>query len=249
MNPYDFVPIDVSKEPVLRPPIRHEKFQGMCGTLTGKIMAETPIFVKSGNTSFFTMNGDEDYIIPGTSLKGLFRSLVETVANGCFSGKFDGVYKDKQRGKIDHSNKLPAKFKACLDSENLCIACRAFGMLQAGKDSKVFTGKVSFQDAVCNKPIPHQAIYTVDLMGPKPHHTAFYLNKNKNRIAGRKFYFHHTQGLTTQDHNTDYNQYINPLDSHSEYIFQANFTNIEKDEWSALLYAIVLQPEMRPKIG
>jgi len=248
MNPYDFVPIDFNQPIARRSPILHRKFERntVSGNLTGRIIAETPIFIKSGNSEQFTKNKAGQYIIPGTSLKGLFRNIVETVADGCFGGKCDRRYKDNQRGIIDHSKKIPASFLACTDAEHLCIACRIFGMLYS---SNVFAGKVSFEDAVCSIPKPHPAIYTVDLMGPKPHHTAFYLDSSGNRIAGRKFYFHHSQGIRTTKNKTSYNQRITPLDRGSEFTFSAGFTNLETDEWQALLYAIVLEPEMRHKIG
>ncbi len=246
MNPYDFVPSDFNRSPDenRRRPLRHHRFHGISGTLSAIITAETPIFVKRGNSQEFMRNGQYQYIIPGTSLKGLFRSLVETTANGCFGGKFDGEYRDKIRGKIDYSFKLPREFKACIDPDRLCIACRIFGML-SGK--KVFTGKVSFQDAICEKPVLHEVINTVDLMGPKPHHGAFYLDGN--RIAGRKFYFHHPRGVRKKRDHTAYNQRITPLDKASEFTFTASFANLEDDEWRALLYAIALEPDMRHKIG
>jgi len=177
-------------------------------------------------------------------LKGLFRSLVETISNGCFGGKFDRRYKDKDRGNIDHSYKLPRSYVICEDPEKLCIACRIFGML-SGK--KVFTGKVSFQDATCINPKLYGFIKTIDLMEPKPHHEAFYLDPSGKRIAGRKFYFH--SSLKTKVDKTTYNQQLNPLKDGSEFIFNASFTNLETDEWQSLIYAIILEPEMRHKLG
>lgn len=88
MNPYDFVPIDFTHVPERHEPLQHHKFQGICGNLTGTITAETPIFIKRGESNEFQKNRQGKYIIPGTSLKGLFRSVAETVANGCFGGKF-----------------------------------------------------------------------------------------------------------------------------------------------------------------
>ncbi len=243
MNPYDFVPIDFSREPERHPPISHEKFQGLSGKLEAKIIAETPVFIKSGNSQEFVKNKAGDHIIPGTSLKGLFRSVVETVASGCFGGKFDGRY---EKGLTNYSRKIPFSYKACTNSENLCTACRTFGMLHSGE---VFAGKVSFEDAICHNAVPHDPIYTVELMGPKPHHTAFYLDAGGNRIAGRKFYFHHPQGLPPVKKQTRYNQRIHPLNKGSEFTFTASFTNLENYECQALLYAILLEPDMRHKIG
>lgn len=245
MNPYDFVPVDFTTHPEQRKPVQHEKFgtDTISGTLIGKITAEMPLFLKFGNTERFTMNRNGKYIIPGTSLKGLFRSLVETVASGCFE-KFDGSYTDKQRGSANYKDKLPKQFRSCSDPEKLCIACRIFGMLNG---EKRFTGKVGFQDAVCDRPVTHQAVNTIALMGPKPHHKAFYINGDQ--IAGRKFYFHQPSGIKTEAQKTAYNQRITPLNAGSEFTFASDFTNMESDEWRALLYAIVLEPSMRHKIG
>lgn len=248
MNPYDFVPIDFNQPIARRPPVMHAKFEShaISGQLTGTITAETPIFIKSGNSDQFIRNKDGKPIIPGTSLKGLFRSIVETVANGCLGGKCDRQYKDKHKA-IDYSKYLPVSFLECTNAQNLCIACRIFGM-QGGTEN-VFAGKVSFEDAVCVSSVSHPPVYTIDLMGPKPYHRAFYLDRGGNRIAGRKFYFHHPQGIQPKDKKTAYNQRIQPLGVGSKFTFHASFTNLEPDEWEALLYAITLEPTMRHKIG
>jgi len=244
MNPYDFVPVDFETSIQRRRPAQHGSFQGICGDLQGTITAETPIFMKRGNSAEFMTNKERVPIIPGTSLKGLFRSLVETTAHGCFGGKFDGRYRDRQRGTVDYAKKLDASIKECAFPDKLCIACRIFGMMNRGN---LFTGKVSFEDAVCTRPEQHDAIYTVDLMGPKPHHSAFYLAGD--RIAGRKFYFHHPGGVATSRKPGKYNQRITPLNTGSQFVFSAGFNNLEQDEWQALLYAIVLEQRMRHKIG
>lgn len=245
MNPYDFAPVDFTRPPKRKSPLTHEKFRAnaVSGHLTGTIATETPIFIKSGNTEQFIKNKAGQHIIPGTSLKGLFRCLVETIANGCFE-KFDGGYTDKQRGRVNYGDKLPKAFRSCQDPNHACVACRIFGMLNGDKQ---FAGKAGFQDAVCDQPVRHEAVNTIALMGPKPHHDAFYLNGD--RIAGRKFYFHHPLGIKTEKQKTAYNQRINPVGAGSEFVFSADFANLEMDEWSALLYAIVLEPSMRHKIG
>jgi CRISPR/Cas system CSM-associated protein Csm3 (group 7 of RAMP superfamily) len=244
MNPYDFVPVNFSIVPERHCPKYHGSFDGISGTLSGTITADTPIFIKHGNSIESQKNRKQKYIIPGTSLKGLFRSILETIANGCFGDKFSGIYSDKERGDIDLSSKLPHTFKKCDDPDQLCTACRIFGMLS---QSGVHSGNVSFQDAVCEHKVKHKHIYTVDLMGPKPHHTVWYLKGDK--IAGRKFYFHHPQGLVIRDRKTKHNQEIQPLGKGSKFLFTADFKNLEQAEWSALLYAIVLEENMRHKIG
>ncbi len=247
MNPYDFVPIeDVENPPKLQKPTLHHKFEGLAGRIVCQLTAETPIFIPKSEPiepkRFIKRN--KVPIIPGSSLKGLFRNLVETVANGCFL-LFDGKY---ERPPVHYEAKLPKGFGKCTSKDELCIACRMFGMLAR---REVFSGNVSVSDAVTEegKYSEHAPIYTKALMGPKPRHEIFYLDPKKEYIAGRKFYFHSPQGIHTDQKKTGYNQYICPLNPGSEFTFTVDFTNLKEDELPVLLYALVLEPTMRHKIG
>lgn len=242
MNPYDFVPINWNILPERRRPSPHHRFDGVSGKIEGTITAETPLFIfhspkRNNGAEPFIKNDLNQHIIPGSSLKGLFRNLVETVGNGCFL-LFDGNYKEN-----DYHYKLPNRFKKC-NTADLCIACRMFGTIQGS-----ILGKVSFNDAVESKICEHDEVYTIALMEPKPRHKAFYLEPNGRRIAGRKFYFHQPSGIRTEGRKTGYNQHIKPIDRGSQFAFSLQFTNIEEGEFQTLLYALVLEPEMRHKIG
>lgn len=251
MNPYDFVPVDFDEFPApeRHKPLGHNVFapDSKSGSLTARITAETPIFIKRGSTRYFQTNKQGDYIIPGTSLKGLFRSLVETVEHGCFGGKVPGM-RDMFPSGSD-------SYKQCTDTNNLCIACRMFGMLEPYKrkdgECSVYMGKVAFQDAIVEKDVNHPPIHTIDLMPQHPEHAAFYRIDGDHRkpIAGRKFYFHHPQQVQVQSRQQNYGSDIEPLGTGSEFSFTVDFTNLEPVEWHALLYAIVLEPGMRHKIG
>ena len=126
-----------------------------------------------------------------------------------------------------------------------------FGRIaEPNDDSKLHLGNVSFNDAVEVKIYKHKAIYTTALMGPKPHHQAFYLNPTKTRIAGRKFYFHQPRGIPAAPQTkTDYNEHITPVNIGSQFAFSLQFTNLETPELKTLLYALVLERDMRHKIG
>ena len=140
MNPYDFVRTDWDTPPHREKPKLHHKFYK--DTLSGKIecqlTAETLIFIPMSDSGqnakqYFSSHRNEygsreegSYFIPGSSLKGLFRNLVEVVGNGCYS-KFDGKY--KQAYYVD---KVPREFAPCQEFSSLCIGCRLFGFI--GKD-------------------------------------------------------------------------------------------------------------------
>ena len=245
MNPYDFVPIDWNNPPERHLPSLHDKFNGLSGKIEGTITAETPIFIfHSPKRVQFITNRQGQHIIPGSSLKGLFRSLVETVGNGCFL-LFDGLYENKE---IDYTSELPQDFKKC-STGDLCVACRMFGRIPGrGENSNLHLGNVSFNDAIEVNICEHQAIYTIALMGPKPRHDAFYLDP-RAWIAGRKFYFHQPSGLQTEGQESQYNQHIKPIDKGSLFTFSVQFTNLEDIELQTLLYAIVLESDMRHKLG
>ena len=246
MNPYDFVPIDFSKPPERREPVLHHKFDGKAGKIECRLTTETAIFIPANIPAqpkrFITRNGLP--IIPGSSLKGLCRNLVETVVNGCFL-LFDGSY---EKHLVDYTGKLPKAFHKCTSNGSLCIACRMFGMLEHGE---VFWGNVSISDAVTEPDSysEHEPIYTAAMMGPKPRHETFYLDPSKKHIAGRKFYFHSPNHLYTHHSKTLYNEYIRPLNAGSVFTFAVGFTNLRDNELAALLYALVLEPTMRHKIG
>ena len=251
MNPYDFVPIDWDKSPIRKPASPHDRFSGVSGKIEGTITAETPVFIfdspkRMRGAEPFITNQQGQHIIPGSSLKGLFRSLVETVGNGCFLF-FDRIYEDKDGNKnIDYTTELPEDFKKC-ETVDLCIACRMFGAMHSS--DMLSLGHVSFNDAVEVSICEHEAVYTIALMGPKPRHEAFYLDPEQ-WIAGRKYYFHQPRGIPPAPQTeTDYNEHITPVNIGSQFAFSLQFTNLETLELQTLLYTLALEQDMRHKIG
>jgi CRISPR/Cas system CSM-associated protein Csm3 (group 7 of RAMP superfamily) len=245
MNPYDFVRIDWDKGVQRRPAAKHDHFEGLSGRIEGTITTLTPFFIpRKDNRSpkRFLTNAQLQAVIPGSSLKGLIRSLVETVGYGCW------WLFDSKNGKLPHD------FVQCRDANQLCVACRMFGLIQGGA---LLLGHVGFDDALCDDPQPHDPIYTIILSSPKPDHTAFYLDKSGKHVAGRKFYFHHSRRPVDKGdwrpkgaHAHDaQNQYINPIGPDSVFSFSAHFDNLAQDELDLLLYALALEPEMRHKLG
>ena len=254
MNPYDFVPVDWSNPPQRHSPSLHDRFNGSSGKLEGTITAKTPIFIFHSPKSDqgpqpFIKNKQGKHIIPGSSLKGLFRNLVETIGNGCFL-LFDESYKrnDQDRNRtLSYHGKLPREFKKC-DTDDLCIACRMFGRIPSqGGSSNLHRGNVLFNDAIEVKICQHEEVYTIALMEPKPRHSAFYLNRG--RIAGRKFYFHQPLGIQTTNVKSRFNQHIKPIDKGSQFAFSMEFTNLKCIELQTLLYALMLEQNMRHKLG
>src|SRR5260370_172256 len=158
MNPYDFVRIDWLRPPKREKPFWHHRLagQGMqlySGYLEIDITAEKPIFIPAYAdqnrpvdprvAQRFLQNKRGEYIIPGSSLKGMLRTVVEALGSGCLT-LYDGNY---ERGNVNYFRDLPQSFLHCENNTHLCIACRTFGMLKE-RAGGVFLGKVNIGDAV-----------------------------------------------------------------------------------------------------
>jgi CRISPR/Cas system CSM-associated protein Csm3 (group 7 of RAMP superfamily) len=269
MNPYDFVRVDWTHQPARHRPKPHDRFDGLSGRISGTLTTLTPLFLPakgptglplvdmngatqfSQSQAYVTADNPKGYFIAGSSLKGLVRSLVETVAQGCF-WFFDGKYKSRKDGQEIHSDylaKIPTPFKRCSDPDHLCPACRLFGLIEGDVHR---LGNVGFGDAVCTDVRPHDAIFTAALDNPKPRHESWYLQSN--RIAGRKFYFHSGELLTEREmkktrRGVALNAYIHPLGAGATFSFAADFTNVAEDDLSALLYAVILEETVHHKFG
>jgi CRISPR/Cas system CSM-associated protein Csm3 (group 7 of RAMP superfamily) len=260
-NPYDFVRIDWDRGVERRSPSFHDRFEGLSGRIEGTITTLTPFFIQEPEENALwriryqrhIINNNGHPIIPGSSLKGLIRNLVETVGYGCW-WLFKGEYPAKEKGRKIYYQ-LPDPFYQCEMKENLCVACRMFGMVQ-GRDASL-KGHVHFDEAICTQPVEHDPIYTIILSTPKPRHTSFYLDKDDNP-AGRKFYFHHStppedregwRPKKASSQNDAQNQYIQPLGAGSVFTFSAHFDNLAPDELRLLLYALVLEDNVRHKFG
>lgn len=149
---------------------------------------------------------------------------------------------------------MPAAFQRPVRLQELDAACRMFGFLDGGK---LLAGSVGFEDGVCSAPTKHDAIYTCVLSSPKPRHAVWYLDDQQRLVRGRKFYFHAT-GLQTATNwlprkdvlpHQRQNAYIKPVGAGSVFTFHAHFTNVAEDDFALLLYALVLEPGMRHKLG
>lgn len=243
MNPYDFVRIEWNQHLERRPATLHHRFEGLSGRIEGRIKTLTPLFIPSHRSVTpkpYITNGNNVAIIPGTTLKGLMRSIVETIGPGCW-WLFKGI----------HENKLPKDFQQCKDLNRLCVACRMFGLIQR---STLLLGNINFEDAVCDTAKVNEPIFTPILNNPKPEHTAWYLDTSREHVAGRKFYFHNQQIITASElrrtrENKPLNQHIVPIAPTNIFRFSAQFSNLAQDELALLLYALVLEPTVRHKVG
>ena len=162
--------------------------------------------------------GDERPLIPGSSLKGLFRSVAEAAANGCLS-VFSERYGPGAANKVDTAKYAesfdlkPAVIKYRLQpcdqverqeekaDSGLCPSCRLFGMPapdegedQAGTRPNFYAGKVTFSDArLVGDPVYDDPVLLTELSSPDPTSYLYYRDLDEKDPFGRKFYYHHKE--------------------------------------------------------
>ncbi|MGI6226218.1 MAG: TIGR03986 family CRISPR-associated RAMP protein [Peptococcales bacterium] len=98
LNPYNFVrslPYSQADFFSQRRPISHALYSELTGKIKCRLEVKTPLFVSSGEPEkvdennhsyfkFFSLDGINP-AIPGSSLRGMIRSIYETVTNSCYS--------------------------------------------------------------------------------------------------------------------------------------------------------------------
>lgn len=158
VNPYNFVALGVAQRNA--PIAFHHKFTGNSGIIECSLQALTRIFIPSrlkedkesipcrdnrGSEQshdvyhkFFHRKGDETPIIPGSSLKGMLRGMIEAMIDGCLS-TFKGFYQKKEKEWLrtyDYSNNIDDFLPPGMKSDNcsvpngcLCYACNLFGTM------------------------------------------------------------------------------------------------------------------------
>lgn len=176
-KPYGFV--SVSGEVRREHPAGHDDFEDglLNGTIEGVITALSPVHVGSGQIELTGrrdvslvkghVRSDGRPVIPGSSLKGAIRSIVEAISPSCLR---------VTRARPDQQ---PESAQACRDERNLCVACRMFGAMS-------YQGQVRFSDAVQRE--NHTEIHKVPpLYAPRSRERLYY---ERGQIKGRKFYQH-----------------------------------------------------------
>ncbi len=170
----------------------------LTGVMTLTLIVHKPVQVASGGfEAMSTRQGDQiiamdsriarydqsgipqpQSVLPGSSVKGALRSLVEAISPSCVV-----VSGGATRFAI------PDPLRRCSKVEQLCPACRLFGMSGAGRDN--YQGQISIEDATLVE--GGRGIVRVPLLwapargrGRLP---GRYLNR-ADKVFGRKVYYH-----------------------------------------------------------
>lgn len=176
-KPYDFVPLP-QQPPDQNPPAGHHRYHTgrLSGTLTAQMIARSPVHVASG---LLKPVRDRDYpmvkehfrtedtpTIPGTSLKGCIRSIVEAISRSAV--------------QITRSRDLPREYQPSRSPEQVDRAQNIFGAMG-------YQGLVCFRDARLEQG-EVMTVPTPQLFRPRPESIDTYFDGR--RPKGRKFYMH-----------------------------------------------------------
>jgi CRISPR/Cas system CSM-associated protein Csm3 (group 7 of RAMP superfamily) len=238
-KPYDFVPFP-KERPDRKQGAGQDKLNPrlLSGTLELTLHTLTPVhvglgysdFIKAGNQEYLAVlqaskpvrEADavrRRYLIPGSSIKGAVRSLVEAITRSCIR---------ITQGR--HRPYIPQGYGGCMSVNDLCIACRLFG-------AQDYQGHVSFEDAVAPKGslvlLGTPLLWTPARGGrglpPR------YLQGNQAR--GRKFY-RHARPPSGVDPRAC-------IKSGAELPLRIHFLNLSEAELGVLLTALGQHPDHR----
>ncbi len=268
VDPYLFVRLPEG-DPDRKLPLLHDRYhikdaggtdRGLSGRLVCRLTAKTPLFVYDPAFARLSGNSHEEAtfpvrrgraIIPGSSLKGVVRSVAEAAEPCCFT-LFDGFYRGRgiTNGKVLDAE-LPAGYAHCSSVRELCPACRLFGSMLRDMS---FAGKVYFSDAVaeaCDFTLGESITLDV-LSAPKPEaRPRFYTQSDGRTVRGRKFYRHRLNGVLSRDGNRKdhQNKTVQPVNPGAVFTFEVEYTDVRTEELRLLLFALVLEPGLWHKVG
>lgn len=199
------------------------------GIIPITIKTLTPIHVSPGRYSvdenkqifkpFIRVN--DKIVIPGTSLKGVVRSIAEAISYSCYT---PSANLDKRK-LSDKSHK---------DKKKKCIICDMFG-------SMGYKSKVQFNDCYLTKG-------KTEIIGlpasHKPHpENSFYFNK-EGKYKGHKFYKHGILGIQPKG-----NMLYEFVQQNAEFKGEVRFKGLTEEQLQLLCFSFGLSGDIHPKIG
>ena len=185
-EPKPFVLVAIPSEaPVRQQVTTHEKFTGLTGRLelTFTVVSEY-LFVGSGAYEFDPNHGNRgpdvwytfyrrngQVCVPGTSVKGAIRAIVEAISNSCVPQI------RRPRERVNSSQHQPCRFRD--ERSPLCPACRLFG-------TTGYRGRMHFTDFLPQGEIKPKVVKIGELWEPKrfdPTKRRFYERKTFQPLA------------------------------------------------------------------
>lgn len=210
--------------------------------------------------------GENNYVIQGSSLKGVTRNLIEAISNSCFKNFKEEKYREFG-GQLDFKNSFPKTLNACNTFNNTCYACNIFGTTDiiekkeinnnVKEINKAQSSKLFFSDAIILNGKKVQKKILKPLLTPHAELNKYYFKNGK--IAGRKVYFHHSDKLGKNMQSlervlfTDIKKSVNSeafvLDTGSKLKFNIDYKGLTDVEFGMLLFVLGYSSKFMYKIG
>lgn len=157
--------------------------------------------------SIYLDSDNRSPIIPGSSLKGAFRSIAEAASKSCISsadmfnykeqsGKFPKRHRPQERNiPIQLSLKEVGHLKHCNQTESMCPCCAIFGLLG-------YKGRLTFSQAHLpeGQTFKRGIAYIPALDGPHIHRIGDKNKPDSLRLAGNKVQINNIQGRRFYPH-------------------------------------------------
>lgn len=243
-EPKPFVLVDIPSEtPKRKRVVPHEKFTGLTGRLelTFTVVSEY-LFVGSGAYEFDPNHGNRrpdvwytfyrrngELCVPGTSLKGAIRAIVEAISNSCVSQRHR---KENVRSR-DHQL---CRFRD--ERSPLCPACRLFG-------TTGYRGRAHFTDFLLQGEVKPEIVKIGELWEPRRHDP-----------AKRRFYEHKIFQAVGNPAPQQGFRFVEAVQKEATFHGALLFENVGEAELVLLLHALGWQVEDRrvivvfaPKLG
>ncbi len=247
-KPYEFVPLLEKCEKEKYSSHNLAEKDTYSGKLKLEILVESPLHIGSrqqdydeyGSVIKKQMRRNGCIIVPGSSLKGVVRSIAEAVSYSC---AVKAPYQELERLLPPLNN------TACknINKEGLCITCSIFGM--AGrKDS--YRGKVQFEEFVMKS---GSTVYEKlpPLKSPSCDKVCYFAGtekegeRQKTGFLGRKFYGTGREAQIESNEKSRYEMIAPGSVLEGEVIFQ----NLRKEEGKVLFYALGIGHHFTMKLG
>jgi len=228
-NPYRMIPVR-NEEPLRSSPKTHESFKGLSGHIVCKLTTLTPFLI--GKSSDDKKNDKKTVnfvercgkpVIPGTSLKGMIRSLAEL------------------HRKCTENDKLciTCRMFGMLEKEKVFMGNVSFS-------DGIFSGSTpqynSFRITVGSPKASHESFYKNPLTGRSDKKVRKAYFHQPRRVVNP------TSAPPNQRNNKSVIN-VNSLRSNVEFEFTTTFYNLEAQELSLLLYCLALENSTSVELG
>lgn len=240
-KPYDFVPF--SRRTDYRQPEGHESFhlaELLSGRLLIEVTVQTPMHIGSGNYALsedlglkagfvvkdmmkVRRNDVPTPVIPGATIKGSVRAVVEAVTHSCLV-----ALPRKMRTKLPRHVDV-----GCDNKKGLCPACGLFGAMG-------WLARIQFSDVLFAEG-DATVIRMPSLYRPRPTESYQYVDSD-DKFYGRKFYFH---GVP-QKHEGGYVEVLKPG---SKLRGTIDFTAVSAAEFGLLCFGLGLDNSFQLALG